>query len=96
MINNPFARPRQTLTDKVGKEILNRITSGKWPAGFTLPSEIELAALFDVSQGTVRRALKDLVDCGLLIRQQGKGHICRQPKPSSRRHPRAMVCQKRR
>ena len=34
MINNPFARPRQTLTDKVGKEILNRITSGKWPAGF--------------------------------------------------------------
>lgn len=73
MINNPFARPRQTLTDKVGKEILNRITSGKWPAGFTLPSEIELAALFDVSQGTVRRALKDLVDCGLLIRQQGKG-----------------------
>lgn len=73
MINNPFARPPQTLTDKVGKEILNRITSGKWPAGFTLPSEIELAALFDVSQGTVRRALKDLVDCGLLIRQQGKG-----------------------
>ncbi|MBP3439517.1 MAG: GntR family transcriptional regulator [Sutterella sp.] len=73
MITDPFGRPKQTLTDKVGKEILSRITSGKWPAGYTLPSELELADLFDVSQGTVRRALRNLVDCGILIRQQGKG-----------------------
>lgn len=38
-----------------------------------LPNEVELTSLFGVSQGTMRRALRMLVDTGVLVRQQGKG-----------------------
>lgn len=73
MQNDVFLPRRQTLTDSVRNQIFERISSGRWPAGYTLPNETELAALFSVSQGTVRRALKELVYAGILIRQQGKG-----------------------
>ena len=42
-----------------------------------LPSEWALAESLGVSQGTVRKALTDLVDEGWLYRQQGKGHFVR-------------------
>lgn len=64
---------RMTLTDEVRNKILEKIVSSQWAPGFMLPSETELAEMFDVSQGTVRRALKELVDDGCLIRHQGKG-----------------------
>ena len=38
-----------------------------------LPSEIQLAAELNVSQGTVRKALNDMVAEHLLFRQQGIG-----------------------
>lgn len=81
MIVDPFSRNKSTLTDNVREKILDQITSGKWPAGFTLPSETHLADLFEVSQGTIRRALSELVNTGILIRQQGKGTFV-----ASRRH----------
>ena len=38
-----------------------------------IPSEIELAARFSVSQGTVRKAIDELAAENLLVRRQGKG-----------------------
>ena len=38
-----------------------------------IPSEIELAARFQVSQGTVRKAIDELAAENLLVRRQGKG-----------------------
>ena len=38
-----------------------------------IPSEIELAARFKVSQGTVRKAIDELAAENLLVRRQGKG-----------------------
>jgi GntR family transcriptional regulator len=40
-----------------------------------LPAERELAAAFDVSRITVRKALAGLVTDGLLVRRQGAGHF---------------------
>ena len=37
------------------------------------PSEIELATRFQVSQGTVRKAVDELAAENLLVRRQGKG-----------------------
>jgi GntR family transcriptional regulator len=45
----------------------------EWRPGEAIPSEIELAARFKVSQGTVRKAIDALAAENLLVRRQGKG-----------------------
>jgi GntR family transcriptional regulator len=56
------------------KGLLTRSLSlGEWMPGAALPSETELAQRFQVSQGTVRKALDALAADGLLVRRQGKG-----------------------
>ena len=46
---------------------------GEWRPGEAIPSEMELAARFKVSQGTVRKAIDELSAENLLVRRQGKG-----------------------
>ena len=45
----------------------------EWGPGEAIPSEMELAARFKVSQGTVRKAIDELAAENLLVRRQGKG-----------------------
>jgi GntR family transcriptional regulator len=45
----------------------------EWRPGEAIPSEIELAARFRVSQGTVRKAIDALAADNLVVRRQGKG-----------------------
>jgi GntR family transcriptional regulator len=45
----------------------------EWRPGEPIPSEIELAARFHVSQGTVRKAIDALAADNLVVRRQGKG-----------------------
>ena len=47
--------------------------SGEWKPGEIIPSEVELAARYKVSQGTVRKAIDELAADNLLVRRQGKG-----------------------
>jgi len=49
------------------------LQAGEWAPGQSIPSEIELAARFKVSQGTVRKAIDELATDNLLVRRQGKG-----------------------
>ena len=42
-------------------------------------SEQELAQMYSVSVGTVRKAVEGLVEDGLLVKQQGKGTFLKQP-----------------
>jgi len=53
--------------------ILNSLRAGEWKPGDAIPSEMELAARFRVSQGTVRKAIDELAAENLLLRRQGKG-----------------------
>ena len=53
--------------------ILKGLQAGEWKAGETIPSEMDLAARFGVSQGTVRKAVDELAADNLLVRKQGKG-----------------------
>ena len=56
------------------KGLLTRsLQGGEWKPGEAIPSEIELAARFKVSQGTVRKAIDELATENLLVRRQGKG-----------------------
>lgn len=53
--------------------ITQSLESGEWKPGEIIPSEVELAARFKVSQGTVRKAIDELAADNLLVRRQGKG-----------------------
>lgn len=56
------------------------IQQGIYQVHDRIPSEKELRERFDVSRVTVRRALKELTDEGLLVRYQGKGTFVSMPK----------------
>lgn len=58
---------------KLQMELMDGIEGGKWGPGEALPPERKLAELYDVSIGTVNRALANLVNAGYLYRMQGKG-----------------------
>jgi GntR family transcriptional regulator len=53
--------------------ILESLRRVEWKPGAAIPSEHELAARFQVSQGTVRKAIDELAADNLLVRRQGKG-----------------------
>jgi GntR family transcriptional regulator len=53
--------------------ILQSLQAGEWKPSAAIPSEMELAARFKVSQGTVRKAIDELASENLLVRRQGKG-----------------------
>lgn len=53
--------------------LLQSLQRGEWRPGEAIPSELELAAQFRVSQGTVRKAIDELAAENLLVRRQGKG-----------------------
>jgi GntR family transcriptional regulator len=56
------------------KDLLTRsLQGGEWRPGEAIPSEVELAGRFKVSQGTVRKAIDALADENVLVRRQGKG-----------------------
>ncbi len=50
-----------------------RIHSGVWQSGASLPTERELCAEFNVARGTMRQALQTLETDGYLRREQGRG-----------------------
>ncbi len=49
------------------------LVAGEWKPGDAIPSEMELAARYQVSQGTVRKAIDELASDHILVRRQGKG-----------------------
>ncbi len=53
--------------------IITKISNKQWLPSEIIPSEMQLARELDVSQGTVRKAITELVDNNVLIRKQGKG-----------------------
>ncbi|MBS0345068.1 MAG: GntR family transcriptional regulator [Proteobacteria bacterium] len=65
--------------------MINALQSAEWRPGQAIPSEQELALRFNVSQGTVRKAIDELAAENLLVRKQGKGTYV-----ASHNDPRAM------
>jgi GntR family transcriptional regulator len=53
--------------------ILQSLEAGEWKPGEAIPSEMDLAARYRVSQGTVRKAIDELAAENLVVRRQGKG-----------------------
>jgi GntR family transcriptional regulator len=61
------------LYQQIKSLITQSLQSGEWKPGELIPSEVELATRFKVSQGTVRKAIDELSAENLVVRRQGKG-----------------------
>lgn len=61
------------LYQQIKALIMRGLQAGEWKPGEAIPSELDLAARFRVSQGTVRKAIDELAAENLLVRRQGKG-----------------------
>ena len=64
---------------QLAQAIEGAITGGALPAGSRLENEVLLAQRYGLSRPTVRRAVQELVDKGLLVRKRGVGTQVIQP-----------------
>jgi GntR family transcriptional regulator len=70
MPNTPSFSP---LYQQIKQLLVQGLQAGEWLPGQAIPSEMELAARFRVSQGTVRKAIDEMAAENMLVRRQGKG-----------------------
>ena len=61
------------LYQQIKALIVQSLEQAEWKPGELIPSEIELAQRYGVSQGTVRKAIDELAQDNLVVRRQGKG-----------------------
>ena len=61
------------LYQQIKELILGGLQAGEWQPGQAIPSEMDLAERYKVSQGTVRKAIDELASENLVVRHQGKG-----------------------
>ncbi|MBQ7867636.1 MAG: GntR family transcriptional regulator [Clostridia bacterium] len=74
MQDKPLEKKSQSpLYQQLMQRLKNDITAGVYPSGARIPSEQVLCDTYGVSRVTVRKAMLDLVQEGLLVRRQGKG-----------------------
>jgi len=69
-VTTPSFRP---LYEQIKILLTQSLVAGEWKPGEAIPSEMELASRFRVSQGTVRKAIDELASEHILLRRQGKG-----------------------
>lgn len=70
------------LYHQVFGSLRQRLLDGTYEPGQQLPTEDELAAEYDVSRATIRQAVGQLVDEGLVSRKQGRGTFALDRGPS--------------
>lgn len=72
-VRNPHSPTFSPLYQQIRALITQSLAAAEWAPGDAIPSESELASRFGVSQGTVRKAIDEMVAENLLVRRQGKG-----------------------
>ncbi|MBE9059593.1 GntR family transcriptional regulator [cf. Phormidesmis sp. LEGE 11477] len=67
----------------ISEKLKQQIDAGRYVPGDRLPSEFDLGSLFEVSRTTVRHAIANLIQQGIVTTQQGKGiFVCDRQKIS--------------
>ncbi len=72
-VPQPVVPAFSPLYQQIKTLLLRSLQAGEWQPGQAIPSEVELAARFRVSQGTVRKAIDEMATENVLVRRQGKG-----------------------
>lgn len=58
---------------QIARRMQSAIESGELPPGSRIENEVKLAENLSISRPTIRRAIQELVDQGLLVRRRGVG-----------------------
>jgi GntR family transcriptional regulator len=69
----PLSPTFSPLYRQIKELMVKSLEAGEWGPGDSIPSEAELALRFNVSQGTVRKAIDEMASENMLVRRQGKG-----------------------
>jgi GntR family transcriptional regulator len=77
LINDESGIP---LYYQIKELIRENIDSGEWKSGDKIPNELDMANSFKVSRSTIRQAILDLVNEGILTRKKGVGTFVAMPK----------------
>lgn len=67
------------LYHQLAEKLKEEIEDGKWAINTLFPSEIALCKQYEISRGTVRQAISELIKSGLIRRNQGKGTFVAKP-----------------
>ena len=70
VMTTPSFKP---LYEQIKELLTQSLIAGEWSPGESIPSEMELAVRYNVSQGTVRKAIDALAAENIVVRRQGKG-----------------------
>ena len=70
----------EAMYRKISKDIYEKINTGVYKQGSTIPTEFELAEMYQVSRPTIRQAVQLLVDDGYLEKRKKRGTIVCAPK----------------
>jgi DNA-binding GntR family transcriptional regulator len=71
-----------TRYKKIAEDLIGRIRSGRVPVGEVLPGELQLMDEFGASRHTIRDALRQLEELGLVERRRGVGTRVLARRPS--------------
>ena len=63
----------QSLWRQIANNISDAIRSGTYPPGSKLPTEAELSQQYGVNRHTLRRAVSELAEAGVIRVEQGRG-----------------------
>jgi len=76
-MNEPGSQRAQPIYQDVADTLIAEVAEGYFSVGSMLPTELELCDRFGVSRYTVREALRQLEEMGLVERRQGSGTVVR-------------------
>lgn len=77
MVPSTQGSDRIPLHMAISEALKNQIEAGQYQPGDCLPSEYDLGESFGVSRTTIRRAIANLIQQGLVTTHQGKGIFVR-------------------
>ena len=64
--------PQRIKSNTIANLLLEKIESGEYPHNGVLPPETELAAMFHAARNTVRKAIAQLAEQGIILKSQGR------------------------
>ena len=67
------------LYHQLAEKLKEEIGDGKWAINTLFPSETELCKQYEISRGTVRQAISELIKSGLVYKNQGQGTFVAKP-----------------